>query len=132
MGCLKCGAKIKQTKGKREKLFCSDSCRSSYWQKQKSISRKELLKGLIGKVVNVNDLNVPIPIELKGFLAKSREAAGLPPESPNPFQVPFVSTGALDVDLKASEKWVRRETPKMPKGLSLAQQILWKAENKTK
>jgi hypothetical protein len=114
MGCLKCGAKIKQTKGKREKLFCSDSCRSSYWQKQKSIAKKEA-QAIIMKAVNVNDLNVPLPVELKGFLAKSREAVGLPPEPP-----------------PTSEKWVRRETPKMPKGLSLAQQILWKAENKTK
>lgn len=31
-GCLKCGAEIKNTPGRRPKKYCSDNCRQKHWQ----------------------------------------------------------------------------------------------------
>lgn len=33
--CLNCKKEIVQVEGKREKHFCDDNCRASYWQKNK-------------------------------------------------------------------------------------------------
>lgn len=39
--CLHCNKKLKQTKGHRQKKYCSDECRMSYWKSNKAeISRK--------------------------------------------------------------------------------------------
>lgn len=35
MGCLNCGKELVHTPGKRQKKFCTTSCRSSYGQKKK-------------------------------------------------------------------------------------------------
>jgi len=33
--CLECNELLTQVQGKREKQFCSSTCRSNYWQKAK-------------------------------------------------------------------------------------------------
>jgi len=38
--CLMCGAKLKQTKGHRQKKYCSDKCRRNYWRIHKEDVRK--------------------------------------------------------------------------------------------
>lgn len=39
--CLHCNKKLKQTKGHRQKKYCSDECRMSYWKSNKAeINRK--------------------------------------------------------------------------------------------
>lgn len=35
MNCLECGKPVKQTAGKRAKMYCNPSCRSKYFVKQK-------------------------------------------------------------------------------------------------
>jgi hypothetical protein len=40
MNCLKCGKEVNQKPGKREKRFCSDSCRAGYSQRQKAAEKK--------------------------------------------------------------------------------------------
>lgn len=47
MECLNCKKEVEQTVGKRPKLYCSDSCRTSFFQKKKKkggISAKYVLK----------------------------------------------------------------------------------------
>lgn len=39
--CLCCGKEIKQTEGKREKVYCDTTCRSNYWQKAKRLEEKK-------------------------------------------------------------------------------------------
>ena len=34
--CLHCNKKLKQTKGHRQKKYCSDECRMSYWKSNKA------------------------------------------------------------------------------------------------
>ncbi len=38
--CLNCGKEITQTKGKRAKKTCSDTCRQTYWQKKNKKGKK--------------------------------------------------------------------------------------------
>lgn len=39
--CLMCNSKLKQTKGHRQRKFCSDKCRLEYWKlHKKEINRK--------------------------------------------------------------------------------------------
>jgi hypothetical protein len=35
MNCLECGKEVPQTKGRRERLFCNNTCKSKYWRKNK-------------------------------------------------------------------------------------------------
>ena len=39
-GCRNCGTSIQQTPEKREKIFCSDTCRAGYNQKRKAVERR--------------------------------------------------------------------------------------------
>lgn len=40
MKCKNCGKDVPQTAGKRAKLYCSISCRSAHWQKQKRAAKE--------------------------------------------------------------------------------------------
>lgn len=40
--CLNCTKTLKQTLGKRKKVFCSSTCRSNFWQKAKVAEKKRL------------------------------------------------------------------------------------------
>src|SRR5262245_3947345 len=44
LNCKGCGKKLIQSEGKREKSFCSDSCRSNFWQKEARRKKRELKK----------------------------------------------------------------------------------------
>lgn len=35
--CLHCGEPISQTQGKRQRVFCSDTCRASHWAKKEVV-----------------------------------------------------------------------------------------------
>lgn len=41
MGCLNCGKEIEQNPKKRAKQFCNSTCRSGYWQRQKSAEKRK-------------------------------------------------------------------------------------------
>jgi len=43
MFCKKCGAKVKQTTGKKQKQYCSDQCRMAWWNSHpEAVTRKSI------------------------------------------------------------------------------------------
>ncbi len=40
LGCLNCGENVLQTRGKRKKIFCNNTCRSNYWQKTDRLEKE--------------------------------------------------------------------------------------------
>jgi hypothetical protein len=54
--CKHCQKGLIQTKGKREKEFCNNTCRSNFWFKNKRENKKEV------KVVNLNNPTVVNPV----------------------------------------------------------------------
>lgn len=42
--CLYCGKPVTQTKGKKEKRFCSDQCRTKWWNDHKDLIKKKTYK----------------------------------------------------------------------------------------
>jgi len=42
MGCLNCGAELVNLPKKRQKIFCNNTCRSNYWQKNKRLEEEGL------------------------------------------------------------------------------------------
>lgn len=39
--CKNCGSKLVQTRGHRQKVFCSDKCRIQWWSKNQNLINKE-------------------------------------------------------------------------------------------
>ena len=62
MKCLNCGKDIKQTKGKRAKLYCSNSCRMSY-KRTKTITEQSLTN----KTINEQPLTNTPKIDVKNM-----------------------------------------------------------------
>lgn len=42
--CLCCGKELIQTKGKKEKRFCSDQCRTKWWNNHQDLIKKKTYK----------------------------------------------------------------------------------------
>jgi hypothetical protein len=113
--CLSCGNALEQKDGKREKKFCNNTCRSSYWFKQNKVPKV--------KTVPIEEWN-----ELQNKLKKLEELKG-----------------ATITDLNKQSKKVKNlteEKPKtnytidtknkkeeMPSGLSLSEQLEWRANH---
>lgn len=69
MDCLNCGMDVKQTPGKKTKLFCNVSCRSNYWQMKKRKEGEPKKRGRPKKIVLTENgpLEVPeLPSERQG------------------------------------------------------------------
>ena len=112
--CIQCGSELTKSEGPRKKQFCNSACRSRHWQNgkkelQKLMSEPELTKEKI------------IAFKEKIVAAKPI-VANLTPE-----QSKEVKDEAAN-----SSKWIRREVPDMPKGMTTFQQILWKKEHGVK
>lgn len=45
--CKCCGLELKQTKGHRQRVFCSDKCRIKWWKNNKEqLNKKKMIKNL--------------------------------------------------------------------------------------
>lgn len=63
MKCPNCQKAVKQTPGKREKVFCNSTCRSNYWAKEKrkaDVSRETEMKKVYGPVIKMKTVNKPV------------------------------------------------------------------------
>jgi ribosomal 50S subunit-associated protein YjgA (DUF615 family) len=106
MECLECKKEITQTKGKRPKKFCNSTCRSNYWQKEQ---RKNL----------VNDL-----YEL-GMSVTKIDAKGVERINPLSKEGQQVLEQSKNVSRETSGKWVVKERPTPPAGLTPLQKKVW-------
>lgn len=58
--CPKCGKELKQTPGKRAKVFCNSTCRSGYWAKN---NKKEVVKEV------KEEVKEDVPVSIAGVSA---------------------------------------------------------------
>lgn len=71
--CLQCGKPVPQTPGKRAKSYCNNTCRVTYWKKQKEAisgikKRKPGRPPRITKEINAEEIQAQIK-EVKASLA---------------------------------------------------------------
>ncbi len=45
--CMECGKPIKQIKGRKRKIFCSDKCRMKWWNNHKELVSKKTVREAI-------------------------------------------------------------------------------------
>ena len=61
--CLNCGKEVSQVKGKRDRLYCDQNCKSVYFRKTKPKEKKYVQKETFERILNEN-------VELKRKLSE--------------------------------------------------------------
>lgn len=105
--CLNCDKEVIQPRKGKKKLFCNDSCRSNFWQKnRRKISKLNLEQPSVP--------DTPIKVTLKG------------PEQPKTtFDGVFKNVKQLQ-----EHKWLVKERPQPPGDLSGTSLQFWKDNHK--